>query len=87
MRCHGPAAKVPGRELGFTAARIVLTQFGFAHGWRMADAIREKFKWASAEEPYEAEQHLLRFGRSDAADCWTISGLLSGYLSRQLRRH
>jgi two-component system response regulator HydG len=103
-------------NFGFTGARIVLTQFGFAHGWRMADAIREQFKWASTEEwrfagprlntleglfrlapgsddpltdegallvdSYEAEQHILHFGRSDVAACWTISGLLSGYLSR-----
>lgn len=103
-------------NFGFTAARIVLTQFGFAHGWRMADTIREQFNWAGTEEwrrvgpqlnaleglfrlapgsgdalgpegarlveSYEAEQHLLHFGRSDAAVCWTISGLMSGYLSR-----
>ncbi len=103
-------------NFGFTAARTVLTQFGFAHGWRMADAIRDQFKWATAEEwrragprlnaleglfrlapcgkdalaeggatlveSYEAEQHLLHFGRSDTAACWTISGLMSGYLSR-----
>jgi transcriptional regulator with PAS, ATPase and Fis domain len=31
---------------------------------------------------YEAEQHLLHFGRSDTATCWTICGLMSGYLSR-----
>jgi transcriptional regulator with PAS, ATPase and Fis domain len=31
---------------------------------------------------YEAEQHLLHFGRADAPMCWTISGLISGYLSR-----
>jgi transcriptional regulator with PAS, ATPase and Fis domain len=31
---------------------------------------------------YEAEQHLLHFGRADAAVCWTICGLTSGYLSR-----
>ena len=31
---------------------------------------------------YEAEQHLLHFGRSDAPVCWTICGLTSGYLSR-----
>ena len=31
---------------------------------------------------YEAEQHLLHFGRSDVPVCWTISGLTSGYLSR-----
>ncbi len=103
-------------NFGFAAARTVLTQFGFAHGWRMADAIGEQFEWATAEdwrqagprlntleglfrlapgsedalsedgatlvESYEAEQHLLHFGRSDVAACWTISGLMSGYLSR-----
>jgi transcriptional regulator with PAS, ATPase and Fis domain len=31
---------------------------------------------------YEAEQHLLHFGRSDLPVCWTICGLTSGYLSR-----
>jgi transcriptional regulator with PAS, ATPase and Fis domain len=30
---------------------------------------------------YEAEQHLLHFGRSDSPVCWTICGLTSGYLS------
>lgn len=102
-------------NFGLTAARTVLTQFGFAHGWRMAEAMREQFEWADneqwhragprlytleglfrtqpgSEDPlskkgamllasYEAEQHLLHFGRSDSAVCWTISGLMSGYLS------
>jgi DNA-binding NtrC family response regulator len=103
------------RNFGLTAARAVLTQFGFAHGWRMAAAAQREFKWADhdewrragsrlytleglfraqpgSEDPltkkgamllasYEAEQHLLHFGRSDSAVCWTISGLLSGYVS------
>jgi two-component system, NtrC family, response regulator HydG len=103
-------------NFGFTATRTVLTQFGFAHGWRMAEAMRSQFKWDSEEdwgragtrihalgglfrvEPggdgplgrdgvmlaasYEAEQHLLHFGRSDVPACWTICGLTSGYLSR-----
>jgi transcriptional regulator with PAS, ATPase and Fis domain len=30
---------------------------------------------------YEAEQHLLHFGRSDSPVCWTICGLTSGYVS------
>jgi two-component system, NtrC family, response regulator HydG len=93
----------------------VLTQFGFAHGWRMAEAIRAEFNWSSDEdlrlagprlcalqglfrvEPgsgdplskrgvmllasYEAEQHLLHFGRSDEPVCWTVCGLTSGYIS------
>ncbi|WP_306590466.1 sigma-54-dependent Fis family transcriptional regulator [Geothrix sp. 21YS21S-4] len=103
-------------NFGFTAARTVLTQFGFAHGWRMAEAMKTEFKWDSDEEwrkagtrihtleglfevglesqdplskegltflaSYEAEQHLLHFGRADAPMCWTICGLISGYLSR-----
>ncbi len=102
-------------NFGLTAARAVLTQFGFAHGWRMAAAMKEHFTWADNEawrragprlytleglfrtEPgsddplskkgamllasYEAEQHLLHFGRSDSAVCWTICGLISGYVS------
>jgi len=103
-------------NFGLTAARTVLTQFGFAHGWRMAEALQAAFAWDSDEEwrragarihtleglirveaggrgalsregsmlvaSYEAEQHLLHFGRSDVPVCWTISGLTSGYLSR-----
>ncbi|HJX64806.1 MAG TPA: sigma-54-dependent Fis family transcriptional regulator [Polyangia bacterium] len=103
-------------NFGLNAARTVLTQFGFAHGWRMAEAMQAEFKWTNEEdwslagtrihaleglfgvEPeskgplskegvmlvasYEAEQHLLHFGRADAPMCWTICGLTSGYLSR-----
>lgn len=103
-------------NFGLTATRAVLTQFGFAHGWRMAAAMNTEFKWKNNEdwlragprihsleglfrvEPgcenpltkkgamllssYEAEQHLLHFGRSDSAVCWTICGLMSGYASR-----
>jgi two-component system, NtrC family, response regulator HydG len=92
------------------------TQFGFAHGWRMAEAMKAEFKWNSDDDwqragtrihaleglfrveagskgplskegvtllaSYEAEQHLLHFGRSDVPVCWTICGLTSGYVSR-----
>ena len=102
-------------NFGLTAARAVLTQFGFAHGWRMATAMQKEFKWSNQEEwrlagprihtlgglfriqpgsedpltkrgatllaSYEAEQHLLHFGRSDSPVCWTICGLTSGYIS------
>jgi two-component system, NtrC family, response regulator HydG len=104
------------QNFGFTAARTVLTRFGFAHGWRMAETIRDRFEWEDDEswrkagcrlhtleglfrvqpgcddalspegsvlvESYEAEQHLLQFGRAEVPVCWTISGLISGYLSR-----
>jgi two-component system response regulator HydG len=102
-------------NFGLTAARTVLTQFGFAHGWRMAEAMEAEFTWENDDEwrragtrihtleglfhvelgtaplskegamiagSYEAEQHLLHFGRSDVPVCWTICGLTSGYLSR-----
>ena len=103
-------------NFGLTAARAVLTQFGFAHGWRMAEAMKSEFQWDTNQdwrnaglrihtleglfliEPgskdpqskegcmlmasYEAEQHLLHIGRSDSPVCWTICGLISGYLSR-----
>ncbi len=103
-------------NFGLAAARTVLTQFGFAHGWRTAETLESAFKWDAAgdwsragarihaleglfrAEPesrdplspegvtlvasYEAEQHLLHFGRSDVPVCWTICGLTSGYSSR-----
>ena len=37
-------------SFGFSAARTVLTQFGFAHGWRMANAIRDQFSWTTPLE-------------------------------------
>src|SRR5918996_4399088 len=37
-------------NFGLTAARTVLTQFGFAHGWRMAEAMQAEFKWQSDED-------------------------------------
>jgi DNA-binding NtrC family response regulator len=101
---------------GALAARAVLTRFSFAHGWRMAEALKSGLQWDSAadwrnaggvihtlqgiirlapghEDPfsaagatmeasYEADQHLLHLGRSDAPVCWTLCGFASGYLSR-----
>ena len=103
-------------NFGLTAARTVLTQFGFAHGWRMAEAMESQFKWDSEDDwrnaagrihaleglflieegspgplspegvtvtsSYEADQHLLHFGRAEAPSCWTTSGLISGYMSK-----
>ena len=113
----GLLRKYLAENFGLNAARTVLTQFGFAHGWRTAEAMRAEFKWDSDEDwqragarihtlgglfrvehaggngplsregamlvaSYEAEQHLLHFGRADVPVCWTICGLTSGYLSR-----
>jgi two-component system response regulator HydG len=45
-------------NFGEAAARTVLTQFGFAHGWRMAQAMQNQFKWDSNEEWQLAGAHL-----------------------------
>ena len=112
----GLLRKYLAENFGHTAARIVLTQFGFAHGWRMAEAMQAQFDWDTTDDwhhagprihaleglfhveekvpgplseegmtlhnSYEAEQHLLHFGRSDETECWMLCGLISGYLSR-----
>lgn len=36
-------------SFGRTAARAVLTQFGFAHGWRMAEAMQAQFTWTGED--------------------------------------
>ena len=36
--------------LGMTAARVVLTRFGYAHGWRVAETLRKGFPWDSEDE-------------------------------------
>jgi two-component system response regulator HydG len=104
--------------VGVTVARGVLTRFGYAHGWRTAQAMRDQFPWDSEHEwkiaggrlhtlqglvrvepmptkpgepepfaqalwydSYEAEQHLLHFGRAEEPVCWTLIGFASGYMS------
>src|SRR4051812_26430283 len=37
-------------NFGLTAARAVLTQFGFAHGYRMAETMKTQFTWDSDDE-------------------------------------
>ena len=107
-------------HFGVTAARAVLTRFGFVHGWRMAGAMEEQFKWDTDQErtlaggridmiqglyrlqpdspdplsqkgstlldSFEAEQHIAHLGRSESPVCWTICGLISGYLSHVLNQ-
>ena len=36
--------------LGMTGARALLTRFGYAHGWRTAETLREGFPWDSEDE-------------------------------------
>src|SRR3954468_19402941 len=45
-------------NFGFTAARTVLTQFGFAHGWRMAEAMESAFPWDTGEDWSRAGTHI-----------------------------
>ncbi len=46
-------------NFGLTAARTVLTQFGFAHGWRMAEAMQAEFKWNNDEDWRRAGTRIL----------------------------
>ena len=36
--------------LGVTAARVVFTRFGYAHGWRVAETLRKGFPWDTEDE-------------------------------------
>ena len=36
--------------LGTTGARAVLTRFGYAHGWRVAETLRKGFPWDSEDD-------------------------------------
>jgi DNA-binding NtrC family response regulator len=38
------------QTLGATAARAVLTRFGYAHGWRVAETLRKGFPWDSEDD-------------------------------------
>jgi len=38
------------QTLGTTGARAVLTRFGYAHGWRVAETLRKGFPWDSEDE-------------------------------------
>ena len=108
-------------DLGWNGARILLSRFGFAQGWRIAESFRDAMPWDSpdewrnavtrihtllgqvvaedvSEEPrpdefaavwkdsFEAEQHLMQVGRAEEPVCWTLTGFVSGYLSRALDR-
>ena len=44
--------------LGWNGARLVLTRFGFAHGWRTAESLREGFPWDSESEWQKAGRSL-----------------------------
>ena len=45
-------------NFGLSAARAILTQFGFAQGWRMATTMQTEFKWPNREEWQRAGNRL-----------------------------
>lgn len=57
---------------------------GFASEAEQTDERRDGVETSHAvwKDSYEAEQHLLQLGKSDEPVCWTLTGLISGYLSR-----
>ena len=59
------------QTLGTTAARLVLTRFGYAHGWRVAETVRKGFPWDSEDE-----------WRAAGARLHTIQGLVRAEVLR-----
>jgi two-component system, NtrC family, response regulator HydG len=57
--------------LGLTAARAVLTRFGYAHGWRVAETLRTGFPWDSEDE-----------WRAAGARLHTIQGIVRAEVTR-----
>src|SRR2546422_8543857 len=57
--------------LGATAARAVLTRFGYAHGWRVAETLRKGFPWDSEDE-----------WRAAGARLHTIQGIVRAEVTR-----
>jgi hypothetical protein len=57
--------------LGFTAARILFTRFGYAHGWRVAEMLRKGFPWDNEDE-----------WRIAGARLHTIQGLVRAEITR-----
>jgi two-component system, NtrC family, response regulator HydG len=60
--------------LGATAARAVLTRFGYAHGWRVAETLRKGFPWDSEDE-----------WRIAGGRLHTIQGLVRAEVTRESR--
>jgi len=57
--------------LGLTTARAVLTRFGYAHGWRVAETLRTGFPWDSEDE-----------WRAAGARLHTIQGIVRAEVTR-----
>ena len=68
------------RSLGVTAARLVLTRFGYAHGWRVAETLRKGFPWDTEEEwrVAGARLHTLQgLVRAEITRPWATTGATS----------
>jgi two-component system, NtrC family, response regulator HydG len=59
------------QTLGATAARAVLTRFGYGHGWRVAETLRKGFPWDSEDE-----------WRAAGARLHTIQGIVRAEVTR-----
>jgi two-component system response regulator HydG len=59
------------QTLGATASRAVLTRFGYAHGWRVAETLRNGFPWDSEDE-----------WRAAGARLHTIQGIVRAEVTR-----
>jgi len=57
--------------LGVTGARAVLTRFGYAHGWRVAEMLRQGFPWDSEDD-----------WRAAGARLHTLQGLVRAEVTR-----
>jgi DNA-binding NtrC family response regulator len=71
------------REWRIAGGRLHMLQGLVVFDPRDADSADQDDPFARAiwHESYEAEQHLLNFGKSPQPVCWTLSGFVSGYLS------
>lgn len=49
-------------SFGHVGARTVLTQFGFSHGWRLAEALQRKLPWENEEQWQRAGPQLYALG-------------------------
>src|SRR6476646_2771477 len=59
------------QTLGMTVAPALLTRFGYAHGWRVAETLRKGFPWDSEDE-----------WRAAGARLHTIQGLVRAEVTR-----
>ncbi len=64
--------------------RIPMFEGMFCFQPEMSDPLSKE--GATVLGSYEAEQHIAHLGRSESTACWTICGLMSGYLSRVLNQ-